>query len=949
MYLGYFCYTMRGILMIFGLILSNLVFSQTNGHFLINGQYIMNNLVYPPTLTKVTKNNWHTGYMTLTDGGGKKLLHAPEDLVNVYGQKIPNQDSLWINKPYHTYMGGLVRLNDSLAGGFWHSSSNSKKEFTYYSVVDFKYNNGHGRMLPGNKTQLLNSGNVNAFKMCRSIDGAYLLVTHVDDTLYLFKVSEATILQTDKLYYPLYQYPDFKKFGVKLSLIKKSQGCQMIFSHSSDFLLFSKYQYAYIDYPLIDSIQEIFTNVEFSKIYIDKINSKFLPLRTEVVYRNVFLKDSIGGNSPNSGINMVWSISPDNNLIHCRKEYYQKNSITKNYEYLRGGLVLYDIGLRKILDSVEQKNSSWLMSYSCRNTLSLYEHIGINAQLYEFDPNSKSYASYKFIKSYDSIQLTANDFNHLYQYVKISPKVTYTCKAIVKLENLSDLSGGLTTFKWFIKTQNGKTDTVFGTEPTIEYTKNGIYAFKVLATSTANGGYSEYYYDTLVIDIPPKAHTDFKVNHQVICRFAEQKFNNLCSSGRINSMVKEKYTWYFGDGNVSNIKEPQHAYQNPGTYTVKLVYYNGFCPDSIEYSNYIQVPDAPTHGFNSDITSGCAPLKVNFTDTTKHEVSMKEFYFYDTKGWEVISQTRFSHHFDKAGQYWVVQRNSGIGGCVTRIDSILIKVSKGLTQKDSVFIHSVGFTRDSSEISIHGFSIDGAINYNLYERTNGSNWKLIMISNRPNFIYQLYKLPYEIQFKIVAKDSCGTECSAGNEANPAILTGKVLDGSNSVELNATPYVLHSGNKTTYELFSSYDDESMSERRFYTMNTGYLDRQFLQVDKLQKCYILKGISIGRWSDTSYSNLKCLTYPDNSFFPNSFSPNNDGVNDFFAPLGTGIKSLSLKIFNSYGQAIYNSEGRNVQWDGDFKNVNCPTGFYIYTAKLNMVSGRILNRTGSLLLIR
>jgi gliding motility-associated-like protein len=53
----------------------------------------------------------------------------------------------------------------------------------------------------------------------------------------------------------------------------------------------------------------------------------------------------------------------------------------------------------------------------------------------------------------------------------------------------------------------------------------------------------------------------------------------------------------------------------------------------------------------------------------------------------------------------------------------------------------------------------------------------------------------------------------------------------------------------------------------------------------------------------------------YFPNAFTPNNDGRNDFFGPLGNinSIKSYSLRIFNRWGELIFISTNPAVKWNG------------------------------------
>jgi len=66
----------------------------------------------------------------------------------------------------------------------------------------------------------------------------------------------------------------------------------------------------------------------------------------------------------------------------------------------------------------------------------------------------------------------------------------------------------------------------------------------------------------------------------------------------------------------------------------------------------------------------------------------------------------------------------------------------------------------------------------------------------------------------------------------------------------------------------------------------------------------------------------------YIPNAFTPNNDGLNDYW-----GIKGLELypgctvKVFSRFGELIYNSVDYRSPWDGTNKNQQLPEGVYVY----------------------
>ena len=68
------------------------------------------------------------------------------------------------------------------------------------------------------------------------------------------------------------------------------------------------------------------------------------------------------------------------------------------------------------------------------------------------------------------------------------------------------------------------------------------------------------------------------------------------------------------------------------------------------------------------------------------------------------------------------------------------------------------------------------------------------------------------------------------------------------------------------------------------------------------------------------------------PNTFTPNNDGINDYWDiyQLNTYPESL-LTVFDRYGQKVYQSTGYAKPWDGKYNNSPLPTGTYYYIIDL------------------
>jgi gliding motility-associated-like protein len=89
------------------------------------------------------------------------------------------------------------------------------------------------------------------------------------------------------------------------------------------------------------------------------------------------------------------------------------------------------------------------------------------------------------------------------------------------------------------------------------------------------------------------------------------------------------------------------------------------------------------------------------------------------------------------------------------------------------------------------------------------------------------------------------------------------------------------------------------------------------------------------------------------PNVFSPNGDGINDYFNPrylLSNGLTSFKMEIYNRWGQLIFETsslEGRG--WDGKFNDVQQPQGVFVYVIDATFKDGQKEHHQGNVTLLR
>jgi gliding motility-associated-like protein len=67
-------------------------------------------------------------------------------------------------------------------------------------------------------------------------------------------------------------------------------------------------------------------------------------------------------------------------------------------------------------------------------------------------------------------------------------------------------------------------------------------------------------------------------------------------------------------------------------------------------------------------------------------------------------------------------------------------------------------------------------------------------------------------------------------------------------------------------------------------------------------------------TSRDSAQVIEYcPPSIYVPNTFTPNGDGINDLWMPVGKSIASMELTVFDRYGRVLFESDQVGGSWDG------------------------------------
>jgi len=85
------------------------------------------------------------------------------------------------------------------------------------------------------------------------------------------------------------------------------------------------------------------------------------------------------------------------------------------------------------------------------------------------------------------------------------------------------------------------------------------------------------------------------------------------------------------------------------------------------------------------------------------------------------------------------------------------------------------------------------------------------------------------------------------------------------------------------------------------------------------------------------------------PTAFTPNGDGLNDYFGPLGKVPEGYTMQIFNRNGEIVFKSSDIEKRWNGIYKGMIQPSSVFIYLINYKDMQNITHQQKGTFVLIR
>ncbi len=101
---------------------------------------------------------------------------------------------------------------------------------------------------------------------------------------------------------------------------------------------------------------------------------------------------------------------------------------------------------------------------------------------------------------------------------------------------------------------------------------------------------------------------------------------------------------------------------------------------------------------------------------------------------------------------------------------------------------------------------------------------------------------------------------------------------------------------------------------------------------------------------FINVTLQNCTDTIYFPNSFTPNNEGLNDLFKPGVYGVlEKYVLNIYNRFGQNIFETNDYTKGWNGTLKATPAYTGVFVWYCRYKFFGQNEHTVKGTVILLR
>lgn len=392
-----------------------------------------------------------------------------------------------------------------------------------------------------------------------------------------------------------------------------------------------------------------------------------------------------------------------------------------------------------------------------------------------------------------------------------------------------------------------------------------------------------------------------------------------------SSAACTQFEWNFGDGTQSSTAGPViiHSYSNQGTYDITLIASNPPCADTIVKTVNLNHPIQAVFGSNGD--SLCIPRNYVVTSNSQPGVGLLQHSWNWGDGSSPDNGPIASHNYTMPGDYTLTLTVTDTLGCIDTATTIVhvepSPFADFILSSDNVCVGETVVFDDTLATNCTNF---------FWDFGDGITSQNVHI---PSHSYEAGG-----QYNVTLKglfESCKDSASAT----------KLVTVNEFPSVNLGPDTSICPGLTGSILLTNV----LNSAAIYSWSTGETGNSITVTQP------------GRyWIAATTSGSNCTTY-DSIWVkrdcyinvPNVFSPDGDGMNDYFLPremLSAGVLKFKMNIYNRWGENLFTTEALDGRgWDGKYNGKMQPMGTYIYTIEVQFDNNMRKTFKGNVTLVR
>lgn len=229
--------------------------------------------------------------------------------------------------------------------------------------------------------------------------------------------------------------------------------------------------------------------------------------------------------------------------------------------------------------------------------------------------------------------------------------------------------------------------------------------------------------------------------------------------------------------------------------------------------------------------------------------------------------------------------------------------------------------------------------------SNLTNFSDDSLNNGTEYCYKVESIGYYNTKSVIhplinySQERCGIPVDTVPPCQPDLMVGSLCENFINKLAWTNPNNYCANDVVKYKIYytGTYDGEWELLGTIDTTSVTTFDHDLFDIRSMAACYAVTAIDSFDNESPIVSRVcvdACFSYE----LPNVFTPNNDGINDFFVPVYIDpeyapyylVEKIDLKIFNRWGNLVFETEDPAINWDGTYLDTNekLADGVYYYT---------------------